>query len=64
MRLGYQDKTGGKIYEFKKVDSRKDLFNSNADYAQRFFNDVKGLGHVFLVRIKGNNVRRIASRTF
>lgn len=64
MRLGYQDKTGGLIHEFKKRDGRKDLFNGNADYVGRFFDDVKGLGNVFIVLIKGNKVRRIASRTF
>lgn len=64
MRLGYKDILGGHIYEFKKIDTRKDLFNSNTDYAKRFFEEIKGLGCVVLVKIKGNKVRRIASRNF
>jgi hypothetical protein len=63
MRLGYQDMTSGFVYEFKKVDTRKDLFSSNADYVRRFFEDVKGLGRVFIVRIKGGNIRRISKRS-
>ena len=64
MRLGYKDVLGGNVMEFKKTDSRKDLFNSNTDYSQRFFDNVNGLGYVYLVRIKGNKVRKIAYRGF
>lgn len=66
MRLGYQDKTGGKVYEFKKKGlSFGGLFNINtADYAKHFFSEIEGLGNVYIVKIKGNKLRRIASRTF
>lgn len=60
MKLGYIDKVNNKtIYYMPKKDGRKDLLNreSSLDYAKRFFNEIQGLGNVYLIfngRIIGN----------
>lgn len=66
MRLGYKDVLGGQVMEFKKEQPNYELGfkKDNTQYVSRFFDNVRGLGCVYIVRIKGNKVRKISYRGF
>lgn len=65
MRLGYVDRCGGPVlYIPKQGEGRESLFakESTNEYVVRFFNEIKGLGNVRLVRLDGNKQRVIGLR--
>lgn len=67
MRLAFKDREGGQIYELpKKGHKRDDLFAHEpvSDYVLRFFGEVRGLANVHIYRIKGNKVKKIATRGY
>lgn len=67
MKLGYIDKVEGQTIHFLPRKRQSDLFDmseNTAEYAQRFYREINGLGNVLLVKIQGGKPRIISNRSF
>lgn len=66
MRLGYIDRAEKKtVHLLPKTDTRDSLkfyHETPAEYAFRFFQEIKGLGNIIIVMVKGKRTRSIGRR--
>ena len=67
MRLAYCDRAYSKtllILPRPRLDELFDKRETNEEYANRFFNEIKGLGNIHILKVKGNHYRVLSSRSF